>query len=205
MSALNMERLFRMKALLKNAADDIVIIYSEKGIEPFKKPLLFALPILLAIYAVVYAPLRSKLGYRSAELVRFEVISQNYQEYTNAKSRLSLYRTRMPLLKDKGEWLNYLINASAKKNDISLDSLSSQDETEIGGFLVASRSVNVTTSYAKLGVWLADMENSLIFIKVTDLSLKRGNARVGEIQVNLKLSTVFTRQGEPASSPGGGV
>ncbi|HAF94747.1 MAG: hypothetical protein A2021_00525 [Elusimicrobia bacterium GWF2_52_66] len=199
-----MEQLFRLQAFFKNMASDIVIIYSEKGIVPFKKPLLFALPVLLGIYAVIYAPLRSKLAFRSGELLKFEVISQNYQEYRDAKTNLSLYQAKLPLLKDKGEWLSYLINANAKKNGIDIDSLRAQEEVESGGFLAASRSVSVTTSYVKLGAWLADIENSPIFIKVTELRFKKLDERMGMIQVDLKLSTVFPRFGGPAAAPGGG-
>jgi len=205
MGALDMDQLLRIQAFFRNMASDIVIIYSEKGIGPFKKPLLFALPVLLVIYAAVYAPLRSKMALRSAELVKFEVISQNYQEYHDAKSKLSFCRTKLPLLKDKGEWLNYIINTTAKKSGMVIDSFSAQNETEIRGFLMASRSVSVTTSYAKLGVWLAAIENSPILLKVTDLTFKRLDEHVGVIRVNLLLSTVFPHSDDPAVSTGGGV
>ena len=200
-----MNQLFRIQAFFRNMASDIVIIYSEKGIEPFKKPLLFALPVLLIIYTAVYAPLRSLMARRSAELVKFEVISRNYLEYSDAKSKLSLYQAKLPLFKDKEEWLNHIIDTNAKKNDMVIDTLSAQDETEIGGFLAVSRSVSVTTSYAKLGAWLASIENSPIFLKVTDLTFKRPAEGAGVISVDLKLSTIFPRPGGPAASPGGGV
>lgn len=198
MGAMAADQLLRIQAFFKNVAADIVVIYSEKGIEPFKKPLFFALTVLLIIYTAVYAPLRSRMARRSAELVKFEVISQNYQEYNDAKSKLSFCQAKLPLIKDKGEWLNYVITTNAKKNGIVIESLSAQEETEISGFLMVSRSVSVITSYAKLGAWLADIENSPILLKVTELTFKRPDERVSVIQVDLKLFTIFPRSGGPA-------
>ncbi|MCX5786331.1 MAG: type 4a pilus biogenesis protein PilO [Elusimicrobia bacterium] len=204
MGALVADLFARLLAFFKDMAADITIIYADKGIEPFKKPLLFALPALLIIYSAVYGPLSSKVDSRSAELIKFEAITQNYQEYTDARTKLLTYQTKLPLLKDKDEWLNHIITTTAQKNGLVFDSLTAQTETEISGFLVVSRGVTVTTSYAKLGAWLADIENSPILLKVTEMSFQKQDGSVGVIQAKFTLSTIFPRFGG-VGAPGGGV
>ena len=188
---------------LREMVADISVIFFEKGIGPFKKPLLFALPAILIIYSAVYSPLGSKVTRVSAELAKLELISQNYQDYRNAREKVMSYQARLPKAKDKDDWLNYTISATAKKNKIVVDRLGAQEETEIAGFLVVSRQVTVTTSYSKVGAWLADIENSPILLKVTMLTIRKLEGSPGSIEAAFKLSTVFPRSPGPVAAGGG--
>ena len=185
----------KITLFFKDMLDNIRTIYAEKGIEPFKKPLLFSLPTLLILYSAVYTPLSTKVRTRSDELENRQVIASHYTEYNDAKTRLAAFQRRLPLLKDKEEWLNYLMTSTAKTYGISFDSLSAQTESEVGSFLLVSREVTVTTSYPNFGKWIAELERSPIILKVADVNLRKDSGRTGSIKVNMKLSTIFPRFG----------
>ncbi|MBI5744592.1 MAG: type 4a pilus biogenesis protein PilO [Elusimicrobia bacterium] len=185
--------LLKVQSFFKDMAGNIMIIYGEKGIEPFKKPLLIALPTLLIIYSAVYSPLGRKLDGSAARVRNMETVAQYAADYLEAKSRLSGYQRRLPLAKDKDEWLNYIITNTAKSYGISFDGVSAQKETEVGNFYVVSREITVTTTYAKLGKWLAEIENSPIFLRIVELSLRRDENSPGTIKVTFRLSTIIPR------------
>jgi hypothetical protein len=183
----------KLISFVKDMKDDILIIYGEKGFEPFKRPLIIAVPSLLLLYAIVYYPLGGRLSLASAQLHSDEVVAQFAGNYTDAKSRLSAYQRKLPLLKDKDEWLNYILTSSARTYGISFDSMGAQRESEVGNFVLVSREVSVTTTYAKFGAWLAEIENSPIYLKVVEMDLHKNLDNPGTIKVTFKLATVFPK------------
>jgi hypothetical protein len=183
----------KVQSFFKDMMDNILLIYGEKGIEPFRKPLLIAVPALLAIYAAVYSPLGSRLDAASRRLENVKVVAQYAADYEEGKSRLSAYQRKLPLMKDKDEWLNYIITNSARTYNIAFDGISGQKEVEVGNFLVLSREVTVTTTYAKLGKWLADIENSPIFLRIVELSVRRDASNPGTVKVTFRVSTILPR------------
>ncbi|MEI7482608.1 MAG: type 4a pilus biogenesis protein PilO [Elusimicrobiota bacterium] len=184
-----------MAAFFKDMYDNILIIYAEKGIEPFKKPLLIALPAVLMLYVVFYAPRASKVKVDMDQLEKSQIIAAHYADYNDAKTKLAAYQKRLPLIRDKDEWLNYMMTSTAKAHGISFDSIAAQTESEIGNFLLVSRVVSVTTTYVKFGKWVADIENSPMLLKVTEVSLKKDGSRTGVVRINMKLSSVFPKFG----------
>ncbi|KAF0126591.1 MAG: hypothetical protein FD189_915 [Elusimicrobia bacterium] len=196
-----------MKGLIdkiKNSAlemrDDILVIYAEKGFVPFKKPLLFAAPAILILYSAVYSPSSDKFLEKQMELDHLTAVSVHYVEYNDVLSSKSELRRKMPLAKDKGEWLSYILTSTSKEHDITFDSLMAQEEQTSGPLLLVSRGASVTSTYEKIGKWLADVENSKIFLKITELQITRSPAATGMVKVTIKLSTVFpsdkSRDGE---------
>jgi hypothetical protein len=177
---------------------NILLIYAEKGIEPFRRPLIIAVPALLAIYAAVYVPLGHRLQAASSRLERMRLVARYAADYEEGKASLSVYQRKLPLLKDKDEWLNYIVTNSARAYGISFGGISGQTETEVGNFLVVSRDVTVSTTYAKLGKWLAEIENSPIFLRVVKLGVSRDGSNPGIVKVTFTLSTILPR------FPGGG-
>ena len=129
-------------AYFKDLFANVVIIYGEKGIEPFKRPLVIAVPSLLILYAGVYSPISGKLSRTVRGIDNMTVVSNYAEEYEGVKARVSGLHRRLPLLKDKDDWLSYIINSSAKSAGVSVESQSAQRETEIGSYLVVSREVS---------------------------------------------------------------
>lgn len=183
----------KTKLYFTDMTESMRMIYAEKGAEPFKKPLLLTIPLLLALYLAVYMPLSSKARGIAYQLERLQLISTHYESYQEAKARFTAYQRRIPPVKEKDEWLNHIMTASAKKYGIVFDSLSSQNETEVGNFLAVSRTATATTTYVKVGRWIADMENAPLLAKVTDISIDKDKGLPGTVKVTLTLSTIFPR------------
>lgn len=186
----------KARTFFKDMLADILLIYAEKGMTPFRKPLLIAGPALLAIYAVIYSPLGSSLDGAVRRFENVQAVARYAADYEDVKTRLLPYQRKLPLLKDKDEWLNYIITNSARPHNITFDGISGQKEIEVGNFLLLSRQVDVTTTYAKLGRWLADIENSPIFLRVVELNAKKDESHPGTLKVSFNLSTVVPRFAE---------
>lgn len=191
----------KIRSYFRDMLSDILIIYGEKGVAPFKKPLMIAVPSLLVLYAGVYSPLSSNLSRTQHRIDGMKAVALYADDYNDAKTRLMAMQRKLPLFKDKTDWLSYLINDSARKVGVSIDSQGAQAETEVGAYVVASRQVTATTTYAQFGKWLADMENSPIFVHLTDLSLNRDDSRPGTVKVSFTIATVFPKSG--AAGAGG--
>lgn len=185
----------KIRSAVKEMTDSIIVIYAEKGIAPFKRPLGVALPTLLVLYSMVYSPISAKLKRSIGEERNMKVVAQYAGDYENAKTKLAGYQRRLPLLKDKDDWINYLITTTAKEAGASVDSLGAQRETEVGNYLLVSREVTATTTYGVFGKWLAAIENSPIFLRVTEMNLHRDENTRGSVKVTFTLSTVFPRLG----------
>ncbi|MCG2726180.1 MAG: type 4a pilus biogenesis protein PilO [Elusimicrobia bacterium] len=173
--------------------ESTIAIYAEKGMEPFKKPLLYAIPFILILYFMVYSPIGSKLENKKSKLLNIESIAEFYEDYSNAKLKILYFQIQFPATKDKDDWLNHVLSSNAKKHGITFDSISAQKEVEISNYWVVSREVSLSSDYDNVGKWICDMENSPIFLKITEFALKKDPTKKGRVRVNLTLSTVFAK------------
>ncbi len=182
-------------SFFKNSISEIQATYAEKGIEPFKKPIMYSVPIFLVIYFGFYSPSINKVSTLKDEIARYELLAPLYGDYTNYKNSLSQYKKNLPLYKDKDEWLDYIITTNCKKNGVSPQSIGAQIESELtGGFVLASKDISIEADYFTVGKLVADMENSQIFVKITELNLKKGSV-LGTVSVQFKIATVFIKPG----------
>jgi Tfp pilus assembly protein PilO len=127
------------------------------------------------------------------------VISSHYAEYMDVQKQRAELRRRTPLLKDKGEWLGYILTSTSKNHGLTFEALSQQEERDAGPLILVSRGANVTGTYEQVGAWLAEMENSKIFLKITTLEMSKSPSDPTSVQVKIILSIVFpndSSQGE---------
>lgn len=195
-----MELAAKISLYLRDMLDDVRMIYAEKGIKPFTKPMGLSAAVLLALYSAVYVPLGARVGSRADQLASRRVIASRYSEYDDAKTQLIAYQRRLPLLRDKEDWLNSQLTSTARNCGISFDSQSIQTETEIGSFLLVSREVTITTTYSSFGKWIAELERTPMTLKVAAANIRKDTGRIGFIKVSMKLSTIFPKFG---GAPGG--
>ena len=151
--------------------------------------------MLLVIYVALYSPAGSRLARARGDVTNMTLVAQHAEEYEGVKLRMSGLQRRLPLVKDKDEWLNFVISNSARKIGVSVDSQSAQREAEVGNYLVVSREITATTTYHIFGSWLAEIENSPIFLRITELSMHRDENNPGTVKVTFTLSTIFPKLG----------
>lgn len=182
-------------SFLKSSVSEIQSIYAEKGVEPFKKPLIVSVPMFLAVYFGFYSPSGTKLSMARDELARYELMAPFYEDYVNYKNSSAQYKKNLPAYKDKAEWLDYIIRSNSQKNGITPDTIGSQTESEItGGFILAYREVSIRADYQTIGKLVADIENSPVFVKISEFNLKK-DAELGVVVAQFKVATVFVKPG----------
>ena len=182
----------KVKSFFNEMTDTMLAIYAEKGIEPFKKPLLITVPLILVLYVGVYSPLRTKIEWTANEVEKNTALSEGAGDYSDAKTRLAGFQRRLPLIKEKDDWLTGLLTNTAKAHNISFDALNAQTEEEAGNFLMVSKEVQLVTDYATLWKWIADLENSPIYVRIVVLNAEK-DPDTGKIKTMLKLSTIFPK------------
>ena len=185
-------------ALLRDMSSNVSVIYAEKGMEPFKKPLLISLTVMLSVYYFIYSPVQGRMAARTAELEKWRLIESHFSEYESASAKISAYRDRLPPLKQKEEWLSNLINSTALQHGMAVDSLLPQTEKEVGNYLLVSREASLTTTYAQFGKWLADIEKNPAFVRVSAVSVKKVEDPFLYVRVSVKLATVYRTDSEAA-------
>lgn len=188
------DSLLRFKVFFSDMTDTMLVIYTEKGIEPFKKPLFVTLPLLLLLYVGVYRPLSSKVGNAVYEIERGRAISEGAGDYEDAKARLAASQRKLAPAKEKDDWINTKLTDISKLHNIPFDGISEQTEEESGNYLMVSRQVQFTCSYASMARLLAALENSRVFLRVTTLVATK-DPDTGRLKVILKLSTIFAKKG----------
>ncbi|HNW44922.1 MAG TPA: hypothetical protein PKI19_10490 [Elusimicrobiales bacterium] len=195
----------KVKAVVSDATGVLLAIYAEKGIAPFKKPLATAVPTLLVLYLAVYLPLGDKLHSATLKLEASQAVSNGAGDYDDAKKRLLSYQAKLPLIADKDDWLNYVLQNSAKAHGISFEVFSAQTEEDAEDFMLASRNVELVTTYETLGKWLVDIENSPVFLRIVAMTAEKDSDNPLNVKVTLKLSTVFAKAKAGAPAAGGGA
>jgi len=128
------------------------------------------------------------------EIEKGRAISAGAGDYEDAKTRLAASQRRLAPAKEKDDWLNSKLTDTAKLYNIPFDGISEQTEEESGNFLMVSRQVQFTCSYASMARLLAELENSRIFLRITTLVAAK-DPDTGRMKVTLKLSTVFPKKG----------
>ncbi|MEF3280167.1 MAG: type 4a pilus biogenesis protein PilO [Elusimicrobiota bacterium] len=184
--------LYNLKNKLKDIIQDVEAIYLDKGPEPFKKPMLYAISAIVISY-LIYLSNKGPLKNNQDEFERINQLANFYSEYIDLKKNIKNYLPMLPSIKDKDEWLNYILNTTAAKYSIIFTNVESQKELKIGdNIYVVSKQVQFATDYETLGKFIRDIENSPIFVEVSNFSaFKKNDPQIIKIDVTLTLTTVF--------------
>jgi len=185
--------LLKIKKYFKDMFLELSLIYFEKGIDPFKKPAIYGFAAILISY-LIYLPSVSKKDSLKSELRKLEVISRYYDNYIQAKNDLKKYISMLPTLKDKDEFLGYVLNTLASKYKISFSRIDSQKNIDTKfGVIGAYRAVQFSTDYYTLGNFIRDIENYKPFIYISSINIKKSENQtvIGTLDVDLSIGTIF--------------
>lgn len=177
---------------LKNIFQDAVAVYSEKGMEPFKKPAVIAIIVIIGSY-LFYNTSSSKLLDNEEKLKWFESINNYYNEYVSSKEILKKYAANVPAWKDKDDYLSYTLTTIASKNSITFSSVETQKEMPYDRVYYVSKQVRFTTTFENLIKFLADIESTEVFIEISQITVtkKEGISHLGLVDVDLIVGTIF--------------
>ena len=171
----------------------IQVIYAERGPEPFKVPALIVLSITFCLYFFVYSKIEPEMMAVSSQVETLKLIANSLEEYNSIKASITEHKRKLPMYKDREEWLNYLIISTAKDLEIDIESLAPQKITESGVFIIASRDVETTLDYDTAGHWIEKLENAPVFLKITAMSMDKLEDDPTLIKLRMTISTLFIK------------
>lgn len=190
------------RSLVNSYAETLLAIYAEKGIEPFKKPLSVCVPVLLLLYLFGYRPLGDRIASAAYKLESDRAVAESAGEFSDTRDRMTQLMAKLPPLKEKDDWLNALLANTIKKYGISFDQLSPQTELTVGNFIVASRTVEFTSTYDVVGRWLADVEATPQFLRVVTFSISRDTNNPLQVKASVTVSTIFSKSSQLTQAGG---
>ncbi|MGC8867368.1 MAG: hypothetical protein ACP5PA_04055 [Elusimicrobiales bacterium] len=181
-----------IKIYIKNLFSDVQAVYNEKGAEPFKKPLVISLIVIIALY-ILYHSSSSRLSDIKDRIKWIESIKDYYNEYTSSKETIKRYSSKVAAWKDKDDFLNYTLTSIASKNGIAFSSLEAQKEMTFDRVYYVTKQVKFTTTYEKMIKFLAEIETSELFLEISQITIskKENPNQLGEVDVDLTLGTIF--------------
>ena len=188
--------ILEIKKNLKNIFSDFISVYFEKGIDPFKKPLIYGFGMILLSY-VIYFPSSSKYEDLKGELNQLEIVTRYYDNYIQIKESIKRYYSFVPSFKDKEEFLGYVLNTLASKHKISFSKIESQKEVKTNfGVFVVYNSVSFSTDYYTLGNFIRDIENYKPFVYVSEINITKSDNQtvIGNLDVDLTIATIFVNR-----------
>jgi Tfp pilus assembly protein PilO len=184
-----------LKEYIKDLFSDMQAIYLEKGPEPFKKPGLFAIGAIFISY-LIYSSNTSTLKFNREELKKSKQIAEFFQEYKDLKTTFHTYSSMIPSIKDKDDFLNYILNKTASKYQITFTNIEGQKEIEIDNIYFISKQVQFSSDYNTIANFIKDIENSPLFVEISQVSLikRQNDSSIGKIDVSLTVSSVFVEK-----------
>lgn len=185
---------FDIKSLIEDFKEKKVVlqvIYSEKGFEPFKKPLIISVLILLVLY-YIYNSFSSNLKFATMEYEKLKTIASYYSQYKEYKTKFEYYTTKLPPVNKKADFLDNVLNEVSKKYKIVFNVIGTQKEVKVENYYIVSKYVEFTTNYFNLGKFIAELENNPYFIQLTEVKIsKKENDLEGNVNVGMSVTTVF--------------
>lgn len=184
-----------LRNYIKNLFSDMQAVYLEKGPEPFKKPALYAISAVVISY-LIYSSNVSSLKNNKSELEKTTQLAGFYNEYIDLKAAMKTYSKMIPSIKEKDEFLNYLLNLTAAKYGITFTNIESQKEFKVDNIYFVSKQVQFSADYNTIGNFVKDIENSPVFVEVSHLSLtkKNNDIVIGRLDVSINVSTIFVER-----------
>lgn len=178
---------------VQDYAQYLQVIYLERGFEPFKVPVLAVTGIIFCLYFFMYKPIEPKLMELNDQLETQRAIHESLGEYNETKNTIGDFKKRLPMYKDKEDWLNYIIISTAKEMEIELDSLDPQVLKEDGSFAVASRNLETTVEYDIAGRWIEKLENAPVFIRLTNVTMEKVQEDPSYVKLKMTVTTLFLK------------
>jgi hypothetical protein len=178
---------------VQDYAQYLQVIYLERGFEPFKVPVLAVTGIIFCLYFFMYKPIEPKLMELNDQLETQRAIHESLGEYNETKNTIGDFKKKLPMYKDKEDWLNYIIISTAKEMEIELDSLDPQVLKEEGSFAIASRNLETTVEYDIAGRWIEKLENAPVFIRLTNVTMEKVLEDPAYVKLKMTVTTLFLK------------
>ena len=179
----------------KEGLQDIKNVLAEGKFALFAKQVV----VLVAVFLVVKTVNATLVDHRAKlkdQISAITIQQTNKDDYLNNKDYLLHLEPLFPDNEQMSDWMPKTLMTLFAAHDLDpkLDGNFSSNAQRT--YTVVSQSVSWKQSYNDLGKMLADMENGDDFLRVSDISIVKSNAKeeLGYNTVTLKFNTVFPKE-----------
>ena len=179
----------------KKGMNDIKRVVEEGNYKLFAKQLVVLLLVFLGVRF-----LNQKLtAQRDSYVDRVSAISiqqTNEQDYLDNKARLLRLEPAFPDISNKNEWLLRKIMDMLESHQIQATISGNVSENTTDNYTVMSQPVSFQQNFFDLGKFMADIENSDDFLRISEISIAKAtdSASLGLNTVNIRFNTLFPKE-----------
>ena len=168
-------------------------VWLEKGWQFFKIPLFVGIGCSVFIYFNLYKQAISQYEKKKSSIEALSAQARYSSTYNIYKQQAGLHERVFPNIKDKSDWLANLISVACKAENVVPDSISQQNESDAGDFVVAQLDFNLRTSFKKAADLVARLESNKFFVRVIRLNMAKDVSARGHVVLSVSVVTVFPK------------
>ena len=163
----------------------------DKGANRFGRALALSLALPFAAYLLIYTPAMRKLAHLDDELSRARLMARQADDYNQVKNRLLVAYSKLPLPKDRANWLSDTVKEALRSENIVASQLPAPSEEDVHGIVTQNLSIGMNLKFSELMALLTRLEASKPLIHISRVELTKNSTPLGNNTVNCVFSTVI--------------
>lgn len=181
---------------LKKGFQDIQTVMQEGNYKLFVKQFVAVLAVFLA-FKYCNGQFNERISNYNGQMEAIHMQQSSEREYMTNKDLLFELEPHFPDISDKNGWLVSQILGVFKEANLTPQVNGSQSEDSSNPtYVAASLQVNSEMDFARFANFLADIENSDEYLKVSDFSITKDTSpeHLGNNKIAMKFNTIFPKE-----------
>ncbi len=179
---------------IKKGLADIKMVLEEGNYKLFIKQMIV---IILVFFGFRYynGVLQQKENDIRGKIDAVQAQQNNEKEYLANKKKLLELEPRFPDMATKNDWLlRQIVSVFREANITPKLGTAQAEDTSNPAFTVAAIPVTFNVSYGDFGRFLAQLENSNEYLKVSEFTLTKSKESLGENAITMRINTIFPKE-----------
>lgn len=181
---------------LKKGFQDIQLVMQEGNYKLFVKQFIAVLVVFL-VFKYCNGQFSEKINNYTGQMEAIHMQQSSEREYMTNKDLLFELEPHFPDISGKNGWLVSQILGIFKEANLTPQVEGSQSEDASNPtYVSASLKVNSEMDFTRFANFLADIENSDEYLKVSDFSITKDTdpERLGNNKISMKFNTIFPKE-----------
>ncbi|MGN0025326.1 MAG: hypothetical protein ACI351_07870 [Candidatus Avelusimicrobium sp.] len=181
---------------LKKGFQDIQTVMQEGNYKLFVKQFIAVLVVFLG-FKYCNGQFNEKINNYNGQMEAIRMQQSSEREYMTNKELLFELEPRFPDISDKNGWLVSQILGIFKEANLAPQVEGAQAEDSSNPtYVAASLKVNSEMDFTRFANFLADIENSEEYLKVSDFSIAKDTdpEHLGNNKISMKFNTIFPKE-----------
>jgi hypothetical protein len=175
----------------------VVGTVKNKGSKRFGRAFGAAGFLLFAAYMGLYRPPQQKSSRLAAQIAKAKMLHDYGSQYSDLRDQLRGAYRRLPLLKDRDQWLSNSVRDSLSAGGLLSEDFKPVQEQEVQGLLFQTSSVSLNVRFAEFYDWLLRLESAKPMMHLSLLDLTKMTDKPGYNRATCEVSTVIPKRRFP--------